>query len=187
MSKIKFAGNATGTASFTFSAPGTNTDRTLLLPDQSGTLLTTATPGLVINGPVFDASQSVAVTPVSNTSTKVTLNSINLDTNGCFSTANNRFTPNVPGYYQFNGHLIPQGSTGTNLSDVTIYKNGSLAIQGSLMYNAFALYSTAFCVVAGILYMNGTTDYVELWGRAIGSGSLTLSGGKMSGALVRAA
>jgi hypothetical protein len=42
MSKIALSGNASGTGTFTFAAPGTNTDRTLTLPDASGTLATTA-------------------------------------------------------------------------------------------------------------------------------------------------
>jgi hypothetical protein len=42
MSKIALSGNASGTGTFTFAAPGTNTDRTLTLPDASGTVATTA-------------------------------------------------------------------------------------------------------------------------------------------------
>ena len=42
MSKIALSGNASGTGTFTFAAPGTNTDRTLTLPDATGTLATTA-------------------------------------------------------------------------------------------------------------------------------------------------
>ena len=42
MSKIALSGNASGTGTFTFAAPGTNTDRTLTLPDVTGTLARTA-------------------------------------------------------------------------------------------------------------------------------------------------
>jgi hypothetical protein len=42
MSKIALSGNASGTGTFTFAAPGTNTDRTLTLPDATGTVATTA-------------------------------------------------------------------------------------------------------------------------------------------------
>jgi hypothetical protein len=40
MSKIALSGNASGTGTFTFAAPGTNTDRTLTLPDATGTVAT---------------------------------------------------------------------------------------------------------------------------------------------------
>jgi hypothetical protein len=42
MSKVAIQGNASGTGVFTIAAPNTNTDRTLTLPDEAGTVLTTA-------------------------------------------------------------------------------------------------------------------------------------------------
>lgn len=42
MSKVKIKGDASGTGVFTVTAPATNTDRTITLPDSTGTVLTTA-------------------------------------------------------------------------------------------------------------------------------------------------
>jgi len=42
MSKVKIEGNASGTGTLTISAPNTNTDRTLTLPDGAGEILTSA-------------------------------------------------------------------------------------------------------------------------------------------------
>ncbi|MEY4863806.1 MAG: Rhizobium phage vB RleM [Pseudomonadota bacterium] len=42
MSSIALSPNASGTATFTIAAPGTNTNRTLTLPDEAGTVLTNA-------------------------------------------------------------------------------------------------------------------------------------------------
>jgi len=42
MSKVKIEGNASGTGVFTIAAPNSNTDRTLTLPDEAGTVLTSA-------------------------------------------------------------------------------------------------------------------------------------------------
>jgi hypothetical protein len=42
MSKVAIQGNASGTGTLTIAAPNTNTDRTLTLPDEAGTVLTTA-------------------------------------------------------------------------------------------------------------------------------------------------
>jgi hypothetical protein len=65
MSKIALSGNASGTGTFTFAAPGTNTDRTLTLPDASGTLATTADiPAAYTNADalsLFNASGSAPV------------------------------------------------------------------------------------------------------------------------------
>lgn len=44
MSQIKVQGNASGTGIFTIASPNSNTDRTLTLPDQTGTVLTNAGP-----------------------------------------------------------------------------------------------------------------------------------------------
>ena len=44
MSLVKVAGNASGTGTLTIQAPNTNTDRTLTLPDNTGTVLVGGTP-----------------------------------------------------------------------------------------------------------------------------------------------
>jgi hypothetical protein len=43
MSKIALTPNASGSGTFTIAAPNSNTDRTLALPDEAGTVLTSAT------------------------------------------------------------------------------------------------------------------------------------------------
>jgi hypothetical protein len=40
MSKISLSSNPSGTGTFTIESPATNTDRTLVLPDEAGTVLT---------------------------------------------------------------------------------------------------------------------------------------------------
>lgn len=45
MSQIALSGNLSGTGTLTIAAPNTNSDRTLTLPDVSGTLATTDTAG----------------------------------------------------------------------------------------------------------------------------------------------
>jgi hypothetical protein len=42
MSKISITPNASGTGVFTISSPATSTNRTLVLPDEAGTIITTA-------------------------------------------------------------------------------------------------------------------------------------------------
>ena len=43
MSSVKIEGNASGTGVFTIASPNSNTNRTLTLPDNTGTILTSAT------------------------------------------------------------------------------------------------------------------------------------------------
>lgn len=42
MSKVAIQGNASGTGTFTIAAPNSNSNQTLTLPDESGTVLTSA-------------------------------------------------------------------------------------------------------------------------------------------------
>ena len=42
MSKVSITGNASGTGTFTIAAPNSNTDRTFNLPDEAGTVITSA-------------------------------------------------------------------------------------------------------------------------------------------------
>ena len=70
MSKIALTPNASGTGTFTFAAPGTNTDRTLTLPDASGTLATTAD--------IPDAGTTLLGTIATTSGTSVTLSGLTL-------------------------------------------------------------------------------------------------------------
>jgi hypothetical protein len=50
MSKIAISGAATGTATFTLESPATSTNRTLTIPDETGTILTSGTAATSIPG-----------------------------------------------------------------------------------------------------------------------------------------
>ena len=66
MSKVALKGASTGTGTFTIESPATNTDRTLSLPDQTGTLLTGSgaigvNASAATNSLVIDASGNVGI------------------------------------------------------------------------------------------------------------------------------
>ena len=58
MSQVKVTGNASGTGTLTIAAPNTNSDYTLTLPTQSGTLITTAG-GQAVAGTTADFSSTI--------------------------------------------------------------------------------------------------------------------------------
>jgi hypothetical protein len=66
MSKIALSGNALGTGTFTIASPDSSTDRTLTLPDNSGTVLTNAT---TTGFPAGSVLQVVSVTTTSEITT----------------------------------------------------------------------------------------------------------------------
>jgi hypothetical protein len=166
---------------------------TVTVPATTGTLLTTATAGVPIDGPAFSAflsptSQSVS----SGTWTKVTLNNEEFDTNSNFdSTTNYRFTPTIAGYYQINAS-VQLGATGNTISlaQVAIYKNGSQYKVGGLYYSTSANQSQVDLQVCSIVYLNGSTDYVELYGFNTSTTPTFLQGSAntwFNGCLVRSA
>ena len=113
--------------------------------------------------PAFSAYRSGSNQSISTgTWTKVQLNSEQFDTANCFdSTTNYRFTPTVAGYYQINGSLYFNG-TSTVRGIAALYKNGSIYQMGNYMgsYND----TQGVALVISLIYFNGSTDYVELYG-----------------------
>ena len=101
-------------------------------------------------------------TIAASTATKAQLNAETFDTNGYFdSVTNYRFTPLIAGYYQFFGTCSITSVTG-NRMEAMIYKNGSKVASGSGVGIA-GLTSDMISNVSDLIYMNGSTDYVELY------------------------
>ena len=185
MSKIALAPSASGTGTLTISAPNTNSDRTLTLPDNSGTVLTTATPGVPVGGPTFNVGIGGAQSISSSTWTKLQLTAETFDIGSCFDTSTHRFTPNVAGYYQISGNVSMETSSATAVI-VALYKNGTPFRRGTRGAANSQSLAVGFSTV---VYLNGTTDYVELYIFS-SAGNITESSSEftwMSGALVRAA
>jgi len=136
--------------------------------------------------PAFNAYRTSVQAVTSGVWTKVQLNVEEFDTANVFDSATNyRFQPTTAGYYQING-AISGTATGTTLVVSAIYKNGAGSKQGSWVSSTNGGVSTC----GGLVYLNGSTDYVELWGYV--SGAPTSIGGVidvtfMSGFLARAA
>ena len=189
MSRITLSGNASGTGNFTLASPNSNTDRTLTLPDATGTVLTTATPGIPINGPAFRSSigsQSLA----GSTVVKLTLSGETFDTNSRFNATGSTvdgipayaFLPNVAGYYLTTFNLQYTGAAFTGLVSAKVYKNGSQYEEMAVVaYNLQYTRATGTTLV----YMNGSTDYLEFYGFQA-NGTQTVSA-DCSASLVRAA
>ena len=182
MSQIAIKGATTGTGVFTLESPATNTDRTLILPDEAGTVLTSASPVVYPKGgPAFSAYQSSAQTLSSATFTKIQLQAEEFDTENCFdNTTNYRFTPTVAGYYMISGAFAI--SAFVTQIQLAIYKNGGIFKEGCNLTGA------GNTSMSALIYLNGTTDYVELYAWISGA-QATASGYQYTyfqGVLVRA-
>ena len=158
MSKIALASNVDGTGTFTLASPNSNSDRTLNLPDNSGTVLTTAST-FAGTGPAFSAYPNVTQSLSGNTFTKILFQVEEFDTASCYDTSNSSFTPNVAGYYQINARVRPNATNGE--AEIAIYKNGSVFRNGSNISVSSGTQNGT--VVSSLVYMNGTTDYLEIY------------------------
>ena len=141
--------------------------------------------GVAGTGPAFSATPTTTQSVTTNTYTKVNLGTENFDTNNNF--ASSRFTPTIEGYYQLNASLYPVSSGSANYIWAIIYKNGSGYGWGTSAGAASG--QDGISVASSLVYLNGTTDYVELYAYISGT-SPTIPNGlttQFSGCLVRSA
>ena len=167
MSSVVISGDTSG--AITLSAPAVAGTNTITLPAATGTVMVSG------NQPAFSAYLTTAQTGVSvSTWTKCNLDTEEFDTNNNF--ASSRFTPTIAGYYQVNG-AVDVSASGTDpvYFQIAIYKNGTA-------YKTTYLYHTVTTLrgnsnVSSVIYMNGSTDYLEMYGYGSGStGTLFNSG-----------
>jgi hypothetical protein len=186
------AGDLVETISFSVSSvlnaiPATNgavTSAYLLDASVTQAKLSTNVAG---NGPAFSARASGNQSITTGTWTKINLTNEQFDTNNNF--ASSRFTPTVAGYYQINGATRINGTSMTLLG-VAIYFNGTercvTAFPIPSSTNQYQIQTSA------LIYFNGSTDYVELYGLAFATSPSFDDGGGFNtslfnGSLVRAA
>ena len=105
-------------------------------------------------------------------STKVHIDTIIRDTEGVVDTTNSRIIPNLPGDYIVMGNVragsVPDGQRVYAL----IYKNGVPVTQGTMVNQGAAGHSVS--IAQDLVYMNGTTDYLELYAYNTHSSALAL-------------
>jgi hypothetical protein len=142
--------------------------------------------GVAGTGPAFSAYNTSAQSVTSSTFTKITFDTEVFDTNNNFATS--RFTPTVAGYYQINGILRATGTAMTG-AVVAIYKNSANYAYGATLDAA----ATSIQLVASeVIYLNGSTDYLELYGYIVatsptfGAASIAINC-RFNGSMVRAA
>jgi len=185
--------NSSGGGSVTLDVPSTASTFTATVPANTGTIVTTGSTAAVTqgmlasnvasNGPAFSAVGST--TSLSNTTfTKLIFTTESFDTANAFDMAAGRFTPQVAGYYQFNFVLdMNQGSGGLF---VDIRKNNSRFSISSVTPVVGGI--GAVCAGSALVFLNGTTDYVEVFGYQNSGGTATASAAtSLSGFLARAA
>jgi len=129
---------------------------------------------VVGNGPAFSAyktasagSQTISI----GTNTIITFDATIFNQGNAYSTSTNRFTPQVAGYYMLIAGIGPQTSF-TNTVNLYISKNGDISNQGltntsgyigARLYPVSSTLANYLFTLTGIAYMNGSTDYINIW------------------------
>lgn len=169
------------------SATATLTNKTISGSENTITNLPQSSIGTNVagTGPVFSASASTNQSQAVNSFVKVSFNTEAFDTNSNYdSTTNYRFTPQVAGYYQINLCVCIDETASAYGLTAAIYKNGSFYSCSTTIGDSLQL---TYASTATILFMNGTTDYVEGFAQPLGAtNSLLIKGIDFSGGLVRA-
>jgi hypothetical protein len=158
--------------------------------DGSGDL-TVQKDGVTVNkvtsAPAFSAYAGTTTTLTAATDVKIAFDTEIFDTNNNF--ASSRFTPTIAGYYQINANANMNYWNGIIYS-ILIYKNGSAYQYGQTVPPQTT--GGVRASVSSIVYCNGSTDYIEIygWQYAASTSNVVAAGSSLTwfnGALLRAA
>jgi hypothetical protein len=169
---IVMSGSTSGTV--TIIPTATAGSNTATLPAATGTMMVSG------NMPAFSAYLASNQSIANNTTTKITINTEFFDTASAYDNATNyRFTPLVAGYYQIIGVVADVSGGIVGGLRAHLYKNGAVYTYSNIPMTNTGVIS--YCTT--IMYLNGSTDYVELYGSQNSGGALNIGGGATSGTM----
>jgi hypothetical protein len=135
---------------------------TITLPASTGTVALTSQIPVAGSGPAFAACGSAMQSIPNSAWTKIAYNTKIFDTANCYdATTNYRFTPTVAGYYQINAQVLMAIGASTTIYYMQIYKNGAAYLYAT----GVTPNGTSQTIISGngLIYCNGTTDYLEVF------------------------
>ena len=138
----------------------------LLTSNGSGSITTNNIGGK--NTPSFEASLSAHQTVSDGVETKAQCNTEIFDTDNAYDNSSNyRFTPQTAGKYFVYGKVsVDEAAGNTRLGISMIYKNGSEISRAFVNFDVSGSPEGEGCCVTttSIVDMNGSSDYIELYG-----------------------
>jgi hypothetical protein len=178
--------SATGSLSVTNNATITNTltaGTISVINLASATTFNAATYQIAtfkaLDGPAFSAYGSVATTLNNNVVTKITLDTEEFDSDNAFSTSTYRFTPTLAGYYLFHGHIsVVTYASNAGSQIMSLYKNGYEFKRGVRVPCNTNGVGT---MISAMIFMDGITDYIEMYGLQGSGGNVTTETGQQFG------
>ena len=174
---IVMSGSTSGTTTIIPSAVAGTT--TVTMPAATGTMMVSG------NMPAFSAYQSASQTISGGVNTKITFTTKEFDTNTNYDTSTSKFTPTVAGYYQVDASVCYSNATAGEQLRTQIYKNGSQAKIGTVGNSTST--QAASSNVSALIYMSGSTDYLEIYIYSSGLGGTTPTNAFAGGTYFQAA
>lgn len=132
--------------------------------------------------PVFQASLAVAQTLVSGPQV-ANLTAVSFNKDGTYNNTpgNCAWLPSVPGYYRISGELVFNQPIATAYTaSLQLHKNGVQYALGT-RHSLSTASGNAIAMVDAIVYLNGTSDYVQLFISSSTAPDVTLGGSPATG------
>ena len=129
-----------------------------------------------VANPAFRAALTANQGSIShNTYTKLTYDHVDYDMGGYYDFTNSRYQPLIAVYYQFNVGQMDYSANDVYDFMIGIYKTGQLNSQSRLRLIVPGVSNEDFYAsinnVSDVLYLNGTTDYVEVFMKSLSEDS----------------
>lgn len=143
--------------------------------------------GVTGKGPAFRATGASNVSATSDVPIKITYATVSFDTDAAYSIVNSRFTPQVAGYYQVTA-IIQYNQGGSSPGAASLLS--AFVMRNGVSYSEIGVNAVSDFITAGgtcLVYMNGVTDYLEVFGKHTSGGTKNIIGREFSASLVRAA
>ena len=130
-------------------------------------------------GTAVRASRSADQTLPGTTNTLVQLNVVDYDERDWFENTTYKFSPQQEGYYQVNAGVLVAAGVSDKAIRVRLYRNGTDKLaEGQQVESATGYNIRAH--ISDIVYLNGSTDYLQLYAYNADGTSRTLVGSSAS-------
>lgn len=130
-----------------------------------------------VRRPAFRARANGVFVPGTGTDTKLSFPTEDEDVGGFYNTSLSRYLPQVPGWYQFN--VSSRNDDATGFVFIRLYLNGAT------VFGIGSVSDLNYLTCSGTIYLNGTTDYVEVFVRqSSGTGYVLNTFGYFNGVFI---
>jgi len=128
-------------------------------------------------GPSFAVMPSANLSLSADTHTKMVFNTIIFDSHGCFDNSTNyRFSPNVPGYYQYTCMMQFSSLTAGDSIMCTVRRDGNSSLYNNAQGRANGTSDTVVSTLC--TYFDGSSaDYIEVWAYSNDTNTVSGQGG----------